>query len=361
MKKWADDIWVKIENKINSTSDRIKDSFPHISVDGKYDDNSLDWWTNGYWAGILWLVYSQNKNEKLRKYAEGCEEKLDGVLNEYIKLHHDVGFMWLLSAIANYKFTGNERSRLRGLACASHLASRFNIKGNFIRAWNGEGEVRGWAIIDCMMNIPLLHWGSKELGCPRFKHIAMAHADTVIKEFYREDGSVYHIVAFDSEKGNVVGYPQGQGYNPTSAWSRGQSWALYGFMLSYLQTGEDRYLQASKKSADYFISKLDESYIPLCDFCQPTEPKIFDTSAGAIAANGLIELSKALNDNYYLDIAVKILKALEENYIVWDNSNEAILTGGTVAYDRNRDVPLIYGDYYFMEAILKLRGKETLS
>jgi unsaturated chondroitin disaccharide hydrolase len=363
--KWILEVWSKITNKINFTSEQIGASFPHISINGKYDNNDLDWWTNGFWPGLLWLIYNETKDDRLKSIAQECEEKLDKPLWEYEKLHHDVGFMWELSAVANYRLTGNEKSRTRGLIAASHMASRFNVKGNFIRAWNYEPnvDVSGWAIIDCMMNLPLLYWASEELKDPRYKHIAMAHADTVIREFVRADGSVHHIVCFDAETGECIGHNGGQGYCEGSSWSRGQAWALYGFVLSYIYTKKQEYLDTAKKVAHYFISNIQDDYIPLCDFRAPKEPIIKDSTAGAIAASGLIELSKFVDDfesEMYLKNAIKILKALEEKCVNWSLQEQAILTMGTVAYDRNINVPIIYGDYYFAEAISKLKGNNIL-
>lgn len=357
MGAWEKEILEKIVNKVSITANRIQDSFPHISINGKFDNCSADWWTNGFWGGILWRMYAETKNEKFKKYAESIEEKMDGEIEYYLRLHHDVGFMWLPTAVANYKLTGNEKSRIRGLLVASHLASRFNLKGQFIRAWCDEpkiGDVRGYTIIDSMMNLPLLYWASQELNDPRFKYIAMAHADTVLKEFFREDGSSYHIVEFDIDTGKVKGYPNGQGMKPESIWTRGQAWAVYGFTLSYLYTGEKRYLDVAKRSAEAFLSKLDVSLIPPCDFCQAKDDKLYDSSAAVIVANGLIELGKALNESTYVEKARDILKSVEANYGVWSTDEEAIITNATIAYGGGHNVPVIYSDYYFIEAIIKL-------
>lgn len=364
-KKWIDEAWQGIVNKVMHTSERIGVSFPHISENGQYDNNTLDWWTNGFWPGLLWLIYSETKENKLKNIAQLCEEKLDTPLFEYHKLHHDVGFMWGLSSVANYKITGDEQSRTRGLIAASHLASRFNLKGNFIRAWTDSPNVNvaGWAIIDCMMNLPLLYWASQQLNDPRYKHIAMAHADTVMKQFVREDSSVHHIVCFDPETGECIGYQAGQGYAIGSSWSRGQSWAIYGFALSYIYTGKQEYLNTAKNIAHYFISNICDDFIPLCDFRAPKEPIIKDSTAGAITACGLIEISRLVEPNegeMYLQHAINILKALKENCIDWSLEEEAILTMGTVAYDRNIHVPIIYGDYFYAEAIAKLKGAKIM-
>jgi unsaturated chondroitin disaccharide hydrolase len=369
--QWIDEVWNKIEKKINYTTDDIGIAFPHLSRDGKYDDmnkSDIYWWTNGFWPGIMWLMYVGTKNEKYKTKAETLEKEIDKALYGYTGLHHDVGFMWLTSSVANYRLTGNEQSKVRGQIAASILASRYNIKGKYIRAWNKDTwneENKGWAIIDCMMNIPLLYWAAEVEKDDRFKYIAMQHADTVMKNFIRPDGSSNHIVEFNPETGEYVDTFGGQGYEAGSSWSRGQAWAIYGFVLSYIHTQKQEYLDTAKRVANYFISCIAEDYVPDCDFRSPIEPLIKDTTAGAIAACGLIEIAKSVKEyekKTYLKAAMNILKALEKNYCNWTTEEQAILTMGTVAYHNleGRNIPIIYGDYYFIEAILKLKGNDIL-
>lgn len=165
---WARDVWKKIVSKVERTSKRIGDSFPYASVNGTYNTESNDWWTNGFWPGLLWLIYKDNTHADFRDLAVSVENQMDETLLGYEKLHHDVGFMWSLTSVVQYKLLGTEASRLRGLMAASHLAGRFNLKGQFIRAWNGENQ-QGWAIIDCLMNLPLLYWASETTNDPRFR------------------------------------------------------------------------------------------------------------------------------------------------------------------------------------------------
>lgn len=147
---------------------------------------------------------------------------MDQVLHSYDELHHDVGFMWLQSSVMNHELTGNERSRQRALLAASVLAARGNIAGGYIRAWNSwDGNNAGWAIIDCMMNTPLLFWASERSKDDCFKHIGVMHADKTMREFVRDDGSVNHIVIFDEKTGEFLDNPRGHGYESGSSWSRG--------------------------------------------------------------------------------------------------------------------------------------------
>ena len=366
MEKWANEIWQKIENKLEYSSKITGDSvFAYTTQNGKYIDKEyIYYWTNGFWPGIMWLMYYGTEKEHYRKIAESLEKKLDEALYGFVGLHHDVGFMWLPVSVANYRLTGNEDSKRRGLIAAAYLASRYNPTGKFLRAWNGSKE-QGWAIIDCMMNIPLLYWASEVTNDPRYKFVAMNHADTALNTFIRADGSVNHINSYDPETGEFIESFGGQGYEKGSSWSRGQSWAIYGFVLSYIHTRKQEYLDAAKKVAHYFIAALSaaDDYVPNCDFRSPKEPVYKDATAGTIAACGLIEISKNVGEHekdLYLNSAVKILKAIDTTCCDWTENEAAIIQKGTEAYGRGANMPIIYGDYYFIEAILKLKNKDML-
>jgi unsaturated chondroitin disaccharide hydrolase len=362
--KWIDSVWGKITAKMDYVAENTGEKIPYTTVNGRYDDKFAQdpaWWTNGFWPGILWLMYMGTHNDKYKEIAEKAEIRLDSVLygldGSFEGLHHDVGFMWLLSSVANYKITGNPQSRIRGLIAANHLASRFNIKGGFITAWNGK-NCEGWSIIDTMMNIPLLYWASKETGYSRFRDIAQAHADKTAENVIRADGSAVHIIEYDLETGEVVKTYGGQGYGTGSSWSRGQSWAIYGFALSFLHTKNPLYLETAKKAAHYFASCIQDSYIPAVDFRSPAEPLYIDTTAGAIAASGMIEISRHVPDfekKIYLDTAMKILKALEKEQCNWTDKTDSILQNGSESYSGGIHKSIIYGDFFFIESILKLK------
>ena len=330
---------------------------------GKYDDKNktdISWWTNGFWPGMMWLMYDATKNEEYRKTAEDAEKLLDRAFEIYDDLHHDVGFMWHISAGANYRLTGNRASFVRNIYAANILASRYNLKGGYIRAWNGDAY--GYAIIDCMMNIPLLYWAAKETGDDRYKHIAVSHADKTLKNHVREDGSIHHIVDYNPQNGEVADIYGGQGYGVGSSWSRGQAWGLYGFTLSYIHTKEERYLNTAKKIANYFIAACCDDYLPKGDFRAPSEPVLYDASAGLIAACGLIELSKVLPEYekvMYYNAALKFIKAIVDNFADWSDETDAIITNCSEAYEKQKHLTLVYADYYLVEAINKLKGINT--
>ena len=163
MKEFLQDIYEKLDRKLEAECIRVKDKIPYTTQDGMYRtdmrEENLFWWTNGFWAGMLWQMYHATGKEIYRKTAEYSEEALDRALDRFEGLHHDVGFQFLHTAVADWRLTKNPRSRIRGLHAATLLAGRFNGNGNFIRAWNMDR--RGWMIIDTMMNLPLLSWASE--------------------------------------------------------------------------------------------------------------------------------------------------------------------------------------------------------
>jgi unsaturated chondroitin disaccharide hydrolase len=262
--------------------------------------------------------------------------------------------------------TGNPASKNRGLLAAGNLAGRYNSAGKFIRAWNnwpGSNIDRsGWAIIDCMMNLPLLYWASEETADPRFKQIAVKHADTTKEYFIRGDGSANHIVEFDPVSGEMLKSHSGQGYGEGSSWTRGQSWGLYGFILSHIHTGNVSYLETAERIANYFIANIPENGRIPVDFRQPEDVSLEDSTAAAIASCGLIELAKlkeGRQKNIYMDAALKMLQALTQSRLNWNEYEDNLLTKCTAAYhDKTHEFSIIYGDYFFLEALMKLAGKD---
>lgn len=364
-KEWIDSTWEKAVVKLRAEAQRNKDSIPYTTgPDGMYinrwEDNP-NWWTNGFWGGLMWLAYQGTKEEIFKEAADNSIKMLDTSLGKYELLDHDVGFMWHITAGVDYRLTGNEDSKRRAMFAASVLASRYNENGHFIRAWNVEDRA-GWAIIDCMMNIPLLYWASKEVGDDRFSYIAMSHADTTMNNHVRPDGSVRHIVIYDPKTGEVVKNEMaGQGYGENSAWSRGQAWAIYGFVLSYIHTGKKEYLDTAKKIANFFIANVCDDYLPKSDFRAPETPVIYDSTAGACAACGMLEIAGCLDENegrIYKRAALNILTALEKNFCDWNPEKDSILQMGSEAYHVKGEPhkPIIYGDYFFIEALYKLKN-----
>ncbi|MFT4004197.1 MAG: glycoside hydrolase family 88 protein [Lacrimispora sp.] len=375
---WVNQTIDKIREKMSWVSEKNREKIPYTTDEsGNYDDRSnpekelgqddgLNWWTNGFWGGIMWLLYQDTGEERYSEIARISEYRMEQCFDDYYGLHHDVGFMFQPTAAADYRLTGNPRSRKTAMHAANLLAGRFNPAGRFIRAWNGveKEDTRGWAIIDCMMNLSLLYWASEESGDPRFRQIAMIHADTVMEHFIRPDGSVNHIVEFNPESGEMVRTLGGQGYGEGSSWSRGQGWAVYGFMISYIHTGKKEYLDTAKRVAHYCMANIPENGIIPVDFRQPPEPALEDSCGACIIAGGLLEIAGCVPEaeqEMYGRAAVKILKAIDDTRADWGKSCDAIVQNCSAAYHNPRHhVTMSYADYYFIEAVYKLGNKGIL-
>ena len=374
---WVNETLSRIRKKMEWVSEKNRDKIPCTTDEnGNYDDRSaasgkwnrddgLSWWTNGFWGGTMWLLYQDTGEERYAEIARISEKKLEQCFVDYYGLHHDVGFMFMPTAVADYRLTGRAESRKIGMHAASLLAGRFNPVGRFIRAWNDFGsDNRGWAIIDCMFNISLLYWASEESKDPRFKHIAVMHADTIMKYFVRPDGSVNHIVEFNPDTGEYVKSYGGQGYAEGSSWTRGQGWAVYGFMISYIHTGKQEYLDTARKIARYCVENIPENGIIPVDFRQPKEPAWEDCCGACIIAGGLLEAAKYAPDlerESYRNAAIKILRAISETRADFGDQCDAIVQNCSSAYHSDtHHTTMNYADYFFIEAMYKLKGTGRL-
>ena len=363
--QWASQVLKKMDDKMRYGVEKAQElnGIPYSVKDGKWTTPGITWWTNGFWPAEMWQMFLETGDGLYHSEAVRAEKLMDEALRDVLSLHHDVGFMWLINSGVHYAVDGDKDSLTRTLFCANMLAGRYNPNG-FIRAWNGDRT--GWAIIDTMMNLPLLYFASEYTGDPRYRLIALNHAHTVQRRFIREDGSTHHIVCFDPETGNVVDTPTGQGYAPGTSWSRGQAWALYGFMLSHVYTGEESFLNTARGVADYFLRNMPKDDIPPVDFKQPLLPDLKDNCAGGIAACGLLELADALGDDpaaeVYRTAAIRMLRAMEEKCSDWTQDTPAILTMCTSAYhdEPGHHIAMNYGDYFFIEAMRRLKGEERL-
>ncbi len=357
----------KVEDKIISEAKRLGDKIPYIPENGKYIDmgeRDMSWWTNGFWPGMLNLVWYDTKNEDCLKSAEAVENRMDEAFATFTGLHHDVGFMWLHSAVASYKMRGDKRSFARGLHAATILAGRYNPLTKCIRSWN-EGY-DGYEIIDSMMNIGILYWASEVTKDPSFETIAKHHADTLIRTHLKDDGHVIHIANLDPYTGEVREIPVGQGAFSGSAWSRGQAWGLYGFALSYLRTKEPRYLDAACKIASYLLSELPKyNYIPPVDFMADNSTSYHvDTTAAMCMACGFLELSNFVDSTLsssFIDCAKKLVANCVDAWGDLNPETDGILSGGSCAYHHHTfEEKILYGDYFLLEALLRLENRNYL-
>ncbi|MBU2491689.1 MAG: glycoside hydrolase family 88 protein [Bacteroidetes bacterium] len=336
--------------------------WPEFTVDGiwKYRENVN--WFSGFAAGELFLMNEITSNKILFDEAIVISDVLINYAD--INYTHDMGFIFLHSAINAYRKTGDVKYKEAGLRAAKMLAKRFNEKGNFIRAWGelGSDDREGLMIIDTMLNLELLFWAAREYGIPEFYDIAYKHAVVCLNEHLRDNFSSYHVVEFDPDNGKILKKYTHQGFTDNSTWARGQAWGIYGFAQVYKNTGDIRFLNASKKMADFFLNQLPDDNVPYWDLDISDVNVSKDASAGAIAASGMSILAEVCNtkEDYkkYISAADIITESLVENY-TFLNSNRKIEEGILIhtVYNFNAgwgiDESFPCGDYYFVEALHK--------
>lgn len=362
MLNWVNETLENLDKKLSRTSVEYKDFIPcSVDENGNFTTrytNDPTWWTNGFWGALMWLMYKQTGKQCYLDTAKSNEVLMDKAFEVYDGLQHDVGFLWGRTSVDSYLMTGDENSKKRFLYATHILASRYNIDAGFITAWNPI-EKKNLAIIDTMMNLELLYRVAEITGLDRYKRIAMAHADKTMNYHVRPDGSSNHMVVYDLETGDVIETRAGQGSHVGSSWSRGQGWAIYGFALSYKYTEKQEYLDTAKRVAHYFIANVSKTgYVPKTDFRSPDEPDLRDTSAAMVAAAGMLEIAKHVSEHdkdLYVDNAYKILKATADKYADWSDDYDGIIKNGMHSYTKNEPVHLIYGDYYFADALYKLK------
>lgn len=349
---------------VGSPSDGCPRSIP--SGESEWIPAPVTDWTSGYWPGILWYMYGYSSDAGIRRQAEmftdAVMSRADCIAN------HDLGIMTVASAGNACRITGEEKYRQAVLDAAGYLARLYNPAVGTINSWPYMKEQKGWphnTIIDNMINIELLFMASELGGDEKYREMAHTHALTTMKNHFRKDGSTYHVVVYDDRTGEVLERVTHQGYADESMWARGQAWAIYGFTMAYRYTGDRRLMRTAMKAADVFLARLPEDNIPYWDFDDPSIPDApKDASAAAIAASGLLELSaavpgKAAEKKYY-DAAVSMLESLSSPpYSGGDDTDAFILhCTGHRPHGYEIDASIVYGDYYYLEALMRWRGME---
>ena len=319
-------------------------------------------WTSGFFSGTLWYLYELTGDSRWKAYARIWNWQLEP-LRTFTE-HHDIGFMVGCSFGNGYRLTGDPEYAKIIVDAARSLCTRFNGKVGAIKSWDVPDPQKYLVIIDNMMNLELLFMAYKLTGERKFYDIAVSHADITMKNHFRPDGSSYHVVEYDPTTGTITRKHTAQGHADESAWSRGQSWGLYGYTMMYRETGDDKYLRHAEKIARFMLEhrNLPEDFIFYWDFDAPEIPDTArDVSSSAIAASALIELSEysAENGKRYLTTAEKILRGLSNPpYLAAIGENQNfILTNSVSAFRHNPATEaLCYADYYFIEAILRYRN-----
>ncbi|MEK4434574.1 glycoside hydrolase family 88 protein [Paenibacillus sp. FSL K6-2862] len=358
-----------ILSKTLNNMDKFGTRFPHVSLNGTYILNDNDDWTDGFWPGILWLCYEYSHDECYRKAAEEAVVSLRQRLEQHVSLdHHDIGFLYSLSAKAQWIITGDEGARELALAAADVLMKRWRTTSDgsgYIQAWGAPDneEEAGRIIIDCLLNLPLLYWASERTGDPTYGEIAQIQAEKTRRYIVRGDDSSYHTFFFDAKSGVPIGGATHQGYSKGSTWTRGQAWGVYGFALSYRYTGNKAFLETSKRMARYFLEHLPEDSVAYWDFNAPVAADTYrDSSASAIVAAGLVELISHLATGdpdrlYFERMLATSMESLINNYAtIGVDEAEGFLKHGSyhIHGGLSPDDYMIWGDYFYLEALMRL-------
>ncbi len=344
---------------------------------------NVRWWCSGYFPGSLWYVYEATGDEAIKAMAERQTVKLADICS--LNTDHDIGFQVNCSYGNAYRITGDTAYLPLMEAAAAKLAARMNPTVGCIKSWNSRKGCRYPVIIDNMMNLELLMVAANLFDCDSLRQVAYLHANTTMVNHFREDGSCYHLVDYVPETGEIDHKQTVQGYAHESAWSRGQSWALYGYTMMYAFSGNEAYLAQAEKVANYLLSVMPEDGIPYWDFNAPGTPDAIaadapgcpdnyawtegepvkrDASAGAIMASAFAQLSKLTADKALAKecrrMAEKEIRTLASpEYLAEPGTNGDFIlkhSVGNLHGNSEVDVPLTYADYYFLEALSILRN-----
>lgn len=350
------------EYKVLLDSAYNKDKIPR-SLD---ENGNIYWvkhkmdWTQGFFPGSCWKLFELTNDEKWKVAAEHFQNLfLEAKDNNTT---HDLGFMFYCSYGEGYKLTKNEKYMQVVIDASESLISRYDSTVTCIKSWDfGKDKWTFPVIIDNMLNLEMLFEASLLTGNEKYKNIAINHANTTLRHHFRDDYSTWHVVDYNPEDGSVIKKLTHQGFSDESSWARGQGWALYGYTMCYRYTRNEMYLKQAKNVAAFISINLPEDFVPVWDF-NLTDPEIMykDASAAAIYASALLELYQYTKNIDYKDLAVNILKSLStESYLSMDGKNKGFILGHSVGNwpkDDEIDVPINYADYYFLEALLRLKN-----
>ena len=355
-----------------------KDAYPTDAKGGTWRTVPASDWVSGFYPGALWYLYEYAREAKWPD-AEACRARAEawtaGLESQQFNIGtHDTGFMIFDSYGNGYRITGNPAYLPIINRTARSLASRYRTETRAIRSWGQIDDMKSFTlIIDNMMNLEMLMWASAHGGTHGggtsgdLRKMAMAHADRALELFFRPDGSTYHVVELDPNTGEILRKRTHQGKAAESAWSRGQTWAIYGFAYMYEATKERRYLDASLKAADYYLKHLPADFVPPSDFDSDlTGLEFKDSSAAAVAASAFLRLHRLVETpelkKKYLDAATNTLRALTNApYFSPGDDKASLLAYAARNYHTDPNNPLtntslIWGDYYLLEALLQYQA-----
>src|SRR5690554_2096084 len=345
-------------------SETIKN--PKSFIDGKSTFIPPRDWTSGFFPGSLWYIYELTGDDKWKPYAIKYTEALDTI--QYFTGNHDVGFMIYCSYGNGYRLTGTKEYEDVIINAAKSLSTRYIPEAGIIQSW-GANPSRDWecpVIIDNMMNLELLFNATKLSGDSTFYHIAVTHADNTIKNHYRPDYGTWHVIDYNKIDGSIRHKNTSQGYADESTWARGHSWGIYGYVMCYRETNDQKYLDQAEKALNFIAnhSNYPDDGVPYWDFNTPDIPDTYrDASAGSILASALYELSTYSSKRDYKEWADKIVHSLaspDYRAPLGENGNFILMHSvGSLPHNSEVDVPLNYADYYFLEARKRKRDLEN--
>lgn len=366
-------VTAELENaakQVKFLASEIKESdIPTSFANGEHVNFGTGWWCSGFYPGTLLYLYEATEDQELLNIAK---HKLNYLQKEKDnKGTHDLGFMLFCSFGNALRLTGDSVAYKDVLVTgAESLSTRFNDTTKTIRSWD-HGDWKYPVIIDNMMNLEFLTQVSKITGNPKYKQIAITHADATMKNHFRDDYSSYHVIDYNPEDGSVISKQTAQGAFDESAWSRGQAWALYGYAMMYRETKDQKYLEQARHIANFYLNhpNLPEDLIPFWDMDQDkltSDNKYYknkdlrDVSTASIMASALLELAEYTEgeeSQNYIAKSEKMLKSLSSKPYKADYKEAGgfILqhSVGSIPHNTEIDVPLTYADYYFVEALVR--------
>lgn len=369
LKQVVDQAFVLAEKQSLLMAEKYKSQegrLPKTYEKGKDVSSDSRWWCSGFFPGSLWYLYGNNKNAEVLKYARLYTGRVER--EKYTTDNHDVGFMIYCSFGNGYRLTHDNSYKEVMLTAAKSLSTRYNPKVGLIRSWDHNKDKWQYpVIIDNLMNLELLLWAANQSGNAKFREIALSHADKTMKHHFRPDYSSYHVVSYDTTTGLPHLKQTHQGYSDQSSWSRGQAWGLYGYTYLYRETKDKRYLEQAKNIANYLINhpNMPKDYIPYWDYNAPGIPDTYrDVSAATVMASALTELSgytdRKLAQKYMKIVETQIRTLASPEYTAKPGENGCFILKHSVGSYPGKsevDVPLTYADYYYLEALSRLKKK----
>ena len=356
-------------SKIRANIPAFGNSYPApASVKNVYPAIANTEWTSSFWTGMLWLAYEATDDRAFRDTAAGQLADYRARLDTRTATDtHDMGFLYTLSCVAAWKLEGNEAARATALKAADLLMTRYYEKAGVVQAWGdlNDPAQKGRIIIDCAMNLPLLHWATDETRNPYYREAATKHLSRANEKLVRDDWSSYHTYYFDPTSGEGLRGTTAQGYADDSCWARGQAWAILGNTLSFRYVRDPSYLEIARGLAHYYLNRLPEDLVAYWDLCFTSGNQERDSSSAPIAACGLMELAAflPLSDplrRTYENAALRILAALADKYTsAAEPKSNGILLHAVYGKPMGNGVDEcnIWGDYFYVEALVRvLRG-----